>query len=95
MESGKLSTTLPEDWERKLDMFDRVLLSRVLQPQKVSMAMSYYVNNTIGQQYLDPPNVTVRDLWKDSDNRTPIIFVLSPGADPTASLLKLSESSDI
>ena len=54
--------------------------------------MSYYVTNTIGQQYLDPPNVTVRELWKDSDERAPVIFVLSPGADPTASLLKLSES---
>lgn len=57
--------------------------------------MSYYVSNTIGQQYLDSPNVSVRELWKDSDSRTPIIFVLSPGADPTASLLKLSESPDV
>lgn len=57
--------------------------------------MSYYVSNTIGSQYLDPPNITVRDLWKDSDKRTPIIFVLSPGADPTASLLKLAEATDI
>lgn len=57
--------------------------------------MSYYITNTIGQQYLDSPNVAVRDLLKDSDCRTPIIFVLSPGADPTASLLKLSESAEI
>ena len=57
--------------------------------------MGYYISNKIGNQYLDPPNVTVRDLWNDSDSRTPIIFVLSPGADPTASLLKLSESADI
>ena len=86
---------MPEDWDKKLDLFDRILLSRVLQPQKIVSAMSYYISNTIGTPYLDAPNVTVRDLWKDSDSRTPIIFVLSPGADPTASLLKLSESADI
>jgi len=57
--------------------------------------MSYYVMNTIGAQYMDPPNVTIRDLWKDSDERTPIIFVLSPGADPTSSLLKFAQSPEI
>ena len=50
--------------------------------------MANYVIKTIGQKYLEAPNVSIRDLWRDSDNRTPIIFVLSPGADPTASLLK-------
>lgn len=50
--------------------------------------MANYIIKTIGQNYLESPNVSMRDLWKDSDNRTPIIFVLSPGADPTASLLK-------
>ena len=94
-ESGKLTNPLPEDWDKKLDAFDKLLLSRVLQPQKITAAMGYYISNKIGNQYLDPPNVTVRDLWNDSDSRTPIIFVLSPGADPTASLLKLSESADI
>jgi dynein heavy chain len=92
IESGKFSNPLPEDWERKLDLFDKVLLSRVIQPQKILAAMNFYVTNTIGQQYLDPPNVTVKDIWKDSDNRTPIIFVLSPGADPTSGLLKFAQS---
>lgn len=57
--------------------------------------MSYYITNTIGEPYLDPPNTTIKDLWKDSDCRTPIIFVLSPGADPTGSLLKFAQSPQI
>ena len=57
--------------------------------------MGYYISNKIGNQYLDPPNVTVRDLWNDSDSRTPIIFVLSPGADPMSELKKLSDRKRI
>lgn len=95
VESGKLSTPMPDDWDRKLDLFDKILISRVLQPQKIVSAMSYYIINTIGSQYLDSPNVTIKDLWRDSDSRTPIIFVLSPGADPTSSLLKFAQSSEI
>ena len=53
--------------------------------------MANYIMKTIGQLYLESPNVTMRDLWKDSDCRTPIIFVLSPGADPTTALLKFKE----
>jgi len=59
-------------------------------PQKVVTSMSFYISKTIGTFYLDPPNTTIKDLWKDSDSKTPIIFVLSPGADPTASLLKFA-----
>ena len=63
---------------------------RILQPQKLALGISYYVSNTIGEYYNEGINVSVKDIYKDSDNRTPIIFVLSPGADPTASLLKFA-----
>lgn len=66
------------------------MIWRILQPQKIALGISYYVINTIGEYYVEAINVSVKDIYKDSDNRTPIIFVLSPGADPTASLLKFS-----
>jgi len=55
-----MSNPLPEDWDRKLDLFDKVLLSRVLQPQKIVASMSHYVVYTIGSQYFDPPNVSIK-----------------------------------
>jgi dynein heavy chain len=62
----------------------------VLQPQKIALGISYYVANTIGEFYVEGIAVAVKDIYKDSDNRTPIIFVLSPGADPTANLFKFA-----
>ena len=29
--------------------------------------MANYIIKTIGAQYLEAPNVSMRDLWKDSD----------------------------
>jgi dynein heavy chain len=63
---------------------------RILQPQKIALGISHYVINTIGEFYVEAINVFIKDIYKDSDSRTPIIFVLSPGADPTANLLKFA-----
>jgi dynein heavy chain len=67
------------------------LIWRIIQPQKIASALTYYISQTIGEKYLVSPNISLKDLWKDSDSRTPIIFVLSPGADPTNSLFKLTK----
>ena len=86
---------MPDDWDKKLDLFERLMLQRIIKPEKVGSGMADYVIKTIGPQYLEAPNVSIKDLWKDSDNRTPIIFVLSPGADPTSALLKFKTDSGV
>ncbi len=45
--------------------------------------ISNYVFKYMGQDYLEPPKTTMEILYQDSDPATPIIFVLSSGADPT------------
>jgi dynein heavy chain len=45
----------------------------------------------LGPKYIQPPPFDLEKSFVDSDNKTPIIFVLSPGADPISELKKLAE----
>lgn len=68
-----------------------MLVVKVFRPEKVMFTLATYISKYLGSFYLESPNVSMKALWEDSDNRTPIIFVLSPGADPTIALFKLKD----
>ncbi len=54
-------------------------------------AIQSYVSTMIGQKYIEPPPFNLAESFNDSTCISPLIFVLSPGADPTASLLKFAD----
>lgn len=45
----------------------------------------------MGQYYKENVSVKLEDVYLESDKQTPIIFILSKGADPTADIKKLGE----
>lgn len=46
----------------------------------------------MGREFVLPPEFDLAQIYKDSTNTTPLIFVLSPGADPLSMLMKFAET---
>jgi len=45
----------------------------------------------LGQFFIENPSVTMEVVYNDTDVKTPLIFILSQGADPTSQLIKFAK----
>lgn len=55
-------------------------------------AISKFVVDKVGDYFIVPPAFDLALIFKDSGPTIPLIFVLSPGADPLNNLEKYAES---
>jgi len=74
---------LPGEWDAKLDDLQKLIVIKAFRAEKLSAAFQIFVLRNMGKFYTEPPAVTMEIVYADTDNRTPMIFILSTGADPT------------
>jgi dynein heavy chain len=86
------NTTIPGEWDAKLSSFQKLLVVRILRPDKLVAASVEYVKIKLGPKYVEPPPFDLGASYADSNAISPLIFILSPGTDPMAGLLKFGES---
>lgn len=87
------NTPLPGEWENACNELQRMLVVRSLRPDRVSFTATSFIVNNLGSKFVEPPVLDMAAVVEDSSTRTPLIFVLSPGVDPTSALLQLAENS--
>ncbi|XP_059839458.1 dynein axonemal heavy chain 6-like [Hypanus sabinus] len=86
--------TEPEDtifpWEL-LSAFQRLILIKILRPECLTAAVSMFVEEKLGSDFLPSPAVYFSNVFDETDASTPLIFLLSPGTDPIAQVLRFAK----
>ncbi|XP_021341821.1 dynein heavy chain 12, axonemal-like isoform X1 [Mizuhopecten yessoensis] len=82
---------LPEPWDKDSNDFQKMMILRVIRPDKVNPSITNFVREKLGKKFVEPPPFDLAKSYADSNCCSPLIFVLSPGADPIMALLKFAE----
>lgn len=64
---------------------------RVLRPDRVINAIKNFIIDKMNDYYVKSPPINYQKIYDSSTNKTPIVFILSPGADPFSDVQKLAE----
>ncbi|EAA13034.3 AGAP011441-PA [Anopheles gambiae str. PEST] len=82
---------LPAPWDEKTNRFEKLIVLKTVRPDKFVLAITEFVASEMGPPYVAPPPFDIARSYEDSNCLTPLIFILSPGADPMNALLLYAE----
>uniref|UniRef100_A0A8C0JDY2 Dynein heavy chain n=1 Tax=Chelonoidis abingdonii TaxID=106734 RepID=A0A8C0JDY2_CHEAB len=85
---------LPKPWDKTLNELQKMIILRCLRSDKMirciqpNLILCYIC-------FVEPPPFDLTKSYLDSNSTIPLIFVLSPGADPMSSLLKFANDKNM
>lgn len=75
--------------------FQKMMLLRCFRSDRIYRAVNYYVTEIMGEEFITPPVVNFKAIFDETTPEVPVVFMLSPGSDPTGDLMKLAEKQDM
>ena len=72
--------------------FYKMCIVRSIRDDRMTLVAKEFVAAVMGQKYIEPLSVTMEEVFNGADVWTPIILMLTPGADPTQTLRDLARS---
>jgi len=82
---------MPNGYSAVLTEFEKLLVLRCLRVDRVTVGITRFVISVMGEKFVQPPVLDYANIYKQSTEGTPIVFILSPGADPAFDVFRLGE----
>ncbi|PNF33091.1 Dynein heavy chain 10, axonemal [Cryptotermes secundus] len=83
----------PDGYTQKTNTFQKLMLLRCFRADRVYRAVTNYITEVMGVEYITPPIISLGGVFELSAPTTPVVFILTPGFDPTSDLRKLADGS--
>ena len=77
--------------DRGYTAFQHLCLLRAVRPDAVVPEVQAFVKDEMGARFIEVPQFDLGACYDDSKCFTPLLFVLTPGADPMSALFALAE----
>lgn len=82
---------IPCGYSEKLNRFQQLLIVRCFRPDRVVNSIKAFIIEKMHEQYVKSPPIRYEKIYEQSTEKTPIVFILSPGADPFSDVQKLAD----
>jgi dynein heavy chain, axonemal len=82
-------TSFPCGYSDTLSKFQQLLVVRIFRPDRVVNAIKSFIIDRMNDYYVKSPPINYMKIFEQSTEKTPIVFILSPGADPFSDVQKL------
>lgn len=67
------------------------MFMRCFRVDRVYRLVNNFVSTIMGEEFITPPILSFDSIFEQSSAVTPVVFILSPGSDPTSDLMKLAD----
>ncbi|RYH28883.1 hypothetical protein EON65_10520, partial [archaeon] len=85
------TTPIPNDFHNRLSPLQRLGLMRCFRPDRVYNAVKLFVMEILGEKFVQPPVLDYARIFAQSSPAAPMVFILSPGADPQSDIQKFCD----
>ncbi|CDJ47273.1 Axonemal 1-beta dynein heavy chain dynein heavy chain, related [Eimeria brunetti] len=83
---------MPGQWSRVLTPFQKLIVVRVFRVDRVHNAIKHFIQWRLNEHYVQSPTLQYSKIYAQSSELSPILLILSPGANPFAAVSALAES---
>jgi dynein heavy chain len=85
---------LPSPYNQSVNSFQKLILIKLLCDHKLLSSISLFVEENMGKNLSTIPSSSIEEIYADLTCKTPCIFILSTGADPTNMLLRFAREME-